>query len=133
MAPPCIVVSSCTLREVEIPFGITWSDRVRTDEERGTASAPLASVRGAIAVMHDEGGTHEVDMSSSDVSALLEQLQDEVLRRGDNSPLPEDLERQVDEVLGLIRDVLQNGGQVTGNSDNVPFGPLTWGSPFSEN
>ena len=67
-----------------------------------------------------------------DMEQLLEQMHTELV--GASRSLGNEADKQVDELLGLLRDILQDGvvqGSVA--SGSIPFGPLTWGSPFSEN
>lgn len=132
MLPPCIVISSCTLREAEVPLGMAWDDRVRSEAERGTTMrfSGLVSGTGESIGVPSEGKVER--MAASDVAALIEQVQEEVSRQGLETPSTDDLERQVSEILGLIRDVLQ-GTSAAGGINEGPLGPLTWGSPFSEN
>ena len=69
---------------------------------------------------------------ASEVASILERMQDEL---GSQAPTnqQDSMERQVSELLGLLRDILQDGGLVSGDVSEFPLGPLTWGSPFSEN
>lgn len=128
--PPCIVVSSCTLREAELPFGMVWRDRIRPEEELINKASLERAVRNLDEVI---GGSQEGRGAiESEMTSLLERLHDELAETVAQTPgdaAVQGAERQVGELLGLIRDILQSGG----TPGDVPFGPLTWGSPFSEN
>lgn len=110
--PPYLVVSSQTLFDVHTPLGLGWKDRVRAQEERLTGEDVLARI--AELVDREVG---ELPMPA-------------VPDGGDES-----IARSVSEVMGLIQDILEEGrGQLPdGAGPAGPFGPLTWGSPFSEN
>ena len=125
--PPCIVVSSCTVREARIPLGLSWHDRMRSDEERRNARATQDDASFAL------GGFAMQDELASEVASALGQMQQQLMSSG-NGAANDNPERQMGELLGLLRDLLQEGGSgISGGSGGMPFGPLTWGSPFSEN
>ena len=139
---PCIVVSSCTLHEADAPFGMAWRDRVRSEDERmGRLALERAAskldelMRGASGLGEGESSsvsTSDEDPVAAEIAALLEQLQEEFSEQMPKTTGGADADRQVGELLGLIRDIIQSGGGAPTAGD-APFGPLTWGSPFSEN
>lgn len=129
--PACLMVSSRMLADVHIPMGNAWEDRVRDQLER------LEGLLAMDQAMDDEEyGDDRAPVSSAlanlpDLSSLLEGLDGKVVA----SSLPEgvdraSLEAALTDLLGLIQDMVQHGGQP---QIDGPFGPMTWGSPFSEN
>ncbi len=111
--PPCFAVSSRTVREMRVPLGLAWHDVVRPDDDRSLHRDLLAELPSALEA---RGRVRKAEMSVQ-ASAIQ----------------PESIEGQVNELLGLLRDLLQDGGLASGDVGDFPFGPLTWGSPFSEN
>lgn len=134
--PSCIAVSSRTVREMRIPLGMAWRDRVRPDAERlpdGDLLGTMASSFGVNLGGALPGDADDNPMASS-IAAMLERMQAELLGSEPAAGGPDAPDRQVGELLGLLRDILQDGGlSAGGGSGDMPFGPLTWGSPFSEN
>lgn len=129
LCPPCLVVSSRPLFAARFPQGFAWHDRVRTDDERRQdqrlAERIVSSLRSTDALA-------KAALDSTDFSHLLEGLEVE-LKSGS---VPEGVDREslegaLGDLLGLIQDMVQSGEQLP--SIEGPFGPLTWGSPFSEN
>ena len=134
--PSCIAVSSRTVREMRNPLGLAWHDRVRPDAERLPDGDLLGTMASSFGV--NLGGTLSGDAEdnplASNIAAMLERMQAELLSNEPSAGGPDTPDRQVSELLGLLRDILQDGGLSAGGSGgDMPFGPLTWGSPFSEN
>lgn len=127
--PPCLAVSSHPLFLLRNPLGHAWQDHVRTEDELHTGEE---AVRGVMSPRGDaRGGRREKDMESS-FAEFLEGLELDVpAGRIPEGVSPEVLEGTLGELIGLLQDLLQNGEQPP--SIEGPFGPLTWGSPFSEN
>lgn len=133
--PPCLVMSSRPVYAVRTPQGMVWHDRVRDENERKQGKQIADKLLAA------SKPSERSDDSSSDVpsfSNLLEGL--EVELKGGSLPSGMDretVESAVGDLLGLIQDMLQDGSQSLGGTQppsiEGPFGPLTWGSPFSEN
>ncbi|MBO7675683.1 MAG: hypothetical protein J6S63_11860 [Atopobiaceae bacterium] len=126
---PCLVVSSRPLFATRMPSGFAWHDRLRSEDERRRdqrrAERMLSALRDADAQEQSAG-------ELPDLSHLLEGLEVEFK----SGSMPEGLDREtlesaLGDLLGLIQDMAQSGEQ----PPNIggPFGPLTWGSPFSEN
>ncbi len=131
--PPCLIVSSRTVREADVPSDLAWRDRVRTDDERlGGIGFPTGVSDLFDVADSGERGVESEGAVAAEIEQLLEQMHAELV--GASRSLGDEADKQVDELLGLLRDILQDGviqGSIA--SGNVPFGPLTWGSPFSEN
>ncbi|MDO4806216.1 MAG: nitrilase-related carbon-nitrogen hydrolase [Coriobacteriales bacterium] len=127
--PPSLVVSSRPVFAIRIPQGMAWQDRLRSEEERKQGKQLADSLLNA---MKPAEQTDELLGDHSSFSNLLEGLEIEL--KGGSMPSGMDretVEGAVSDLLGLIQDMLQDGIQPP--SIEGPFGPLTWGSPFSEN
>ena len=131
--PPCLIVSSRTVREADVPSDLAWRDRVRADDERlGSTGGPAGVSDLFVAADSVEHRAESESAVAAEIEQLLEQMHTELV--GASRSLGNEADKQVDELLGLLRDILQDGvvqGSVA--SGSIPFGPLTWGSPFSEN
>ena len=133
--PPCLVMSSRPVYAVRMPQGMAWHDHIRDEQERKQGKQI------ADGLLNASTQSNQADESNNGVpsfSNFLEGL--EVELRGGTLPSGmdrESVESAVGDLLGLIQDMLQDGSQsLNGNqppSIEGPFGPLTWGSPFSEN
>ncbi|MBR3314070.1 MAG: hypothetical protein IKG18_08025 [Atopobiaceae bacterium] len=131
--PPSIAVSSRTVREMRVPLGLAWHDVVRSEDDRARRRNLLAELADAFETDDKSPTSDAADARmASEVASILERMQDEL---GSQAPTnqQDSMERQVSELLGLLRDILQDGGLVSGDVSEFPLGPLTWGSPFSEN
>ena len=137
--PPCIAVSSRTVREARVPLGVAWHDHVREEESRlpnVDLLSELAASIGPDAELPSEGPAQNdnvQDQLSAQVASMLERMQEELAEAIDTTTDSDAPQRQVGELLGLLHDILQEGSFSGGVGGDVPFGPLTWGSPFSEN
>lgn len=132
--PPCLVVSSKPLFMVRIPFVCGWSDHVREEEERLHGHDVVRGLLPRRPLRAKKISPDEVPSAAvpEDYSNLLEGLELEL--QSGNLPAgagKESVEGALGELMGLLQDLLQNGEQPP--SVEGPFGPLTWGSPFSEN
>jgi hypothetical protein len=112
-----------------MPQGFAWHDRVRSEEERMEDRRRAERI---VSSLRDSDARGQTGGDVPDFSHLLEGLEVE-LKSG---PLSEGVDREtlesaLGDLLGLIQDMAQSGEQ----PPNIggPFGPLTWGSPFSEN
>lgn len=126
---PCLVVSSKPVFALRMPQGMAWQDRMRDEDERMRGKQLADSMLNAI---QPAGDAQKPLHDQSDFSNLLEGL--EVELKGGSLPPGMDhetVEHAVGDLLGLIQDMLEGGMQSP--SIEGPFGPLTWGSPFSEN
>lgn len=132
---PCLVVSSRTLHDARMPVGYAWLDRVRSEDERVSGSETMERITSLLDPTNNQGER------ASDMESLLKELDVEAIS---SMPLPEGvdrraMERSISDLLGLLQDLLQSGGLTLERPEggNPPFdgplGPLTWGSPFSEN
>jgi NAD+ synthase (glutamine-hydrolysing) len=126
---PCLVASSRPLFAARMPQGFAWHDRVRSEEERTEDRRRAERI---VSTLRDSDARGQTGGDVPDFSHLLEGLEVE-LKSG---PLSEGVDREtlesaLGDLLGLIQDMAQSGEQ----PPNIggPFGPLTWGSPFSEN
>lgn len=122
--PASLTASTRPLYSARMPPCFAWNDSVRTDEERSRArdaAKPLElSAEIAKAVMP----------MPPDIAELLKGANFE-LQSGQLPPgiSRDTIEGAIGEIMGLLQDMSQ-GEQP---SIEGPFGPLTWGSPFSEN
>ena len=133
--PPSLIVSSRSLLDAQLPMGIGWADRWRTQDERMHMADVIGSLRGP----EGEGplDSSELDRMGAELSELFGGMGPTLV----SGTIPEgvdraSVERSVEDLLGLLRDVMQGGGmspQDGGLGLDGPFGPLTWGGPFSEN
>ncbi|MDO4797825.1 MAG: hypothetical protein Q4A01_07375 [Coriobacteriales bacterium] len=133
--PEPLAVSSRTLHDARLPLGIAWADRQRTQEERLRMDQVASGMRhGADASV---AGAAAVERMGLELSGLFGNMDTTVV----GGALPEGvdkaaIERSVEDLLGLLQDIMQSGG-VEGHAEGLgidgPFGPLTWGGPFSEN
>lgn len=131
--PSCLVASSRPLFMARTPICFAWHDSVREDGERQRGRH--ASERMFLAA----GAGRQMGQSvPSSIAELLQGLEVEFKpgemslgagALGDNQEL---MEGPLGEIMGLLQDLIQ-GGMEQHPSIEGPFGPLTWGSPFSEN
>ena len=125
--PPSLVVSSRPLSEVRETTGWAWEDRVR---DRGDWVQGRQVLDRVMQPKHMDAAADMPKNMSAEISALLDGLDAELV----SGSLPEGVDRSTVEaalgdLLGLIQDITQQEGQ----QPDGPFGPMTWGSPFSEN
>lgn len=128
VSPLCIAASSRPLFTVRAPLGIVWHDHLRSEEERMAgkrAEDDLAELmRNGLALPTN---------ARPGISELMKGLQIDLKA----SPEVESVDREgmegvVGEILNLLQDL--SDGDASGHPPvEGPFGPLTWGSPFSEN
>lgn len=121
--PSSLVVSTHPLADASIPLCFSWHDRVRSEEERMEASA---IVRRFLHPVHDSTGSA---MAPPDFSEFMKGLEVELRGGGAKNMDRSTVEGALGELMGLLQDI--SGGERP--SLEGPFGPLTWGSPFSEN
>jgi NAD+ synthase (glutamine-hydrolysing) len=133
--PPSLVVSSRSLFDARLPMGIRWTDRPRTQDERMRMADVLGSLHGP----EGEGPLDSLDLER--MGAELSEIFGGAGATLVSGTFPEgvdraSVERSVEDLLGLLRDVMQGGAMSPQDGDlglDGPFGPLTWGGPFSEN
>ncbi len=132
--PHPIAVSSRTLHDARLPLGLAWADRERTHEERLRMERAQSGLRRDGVAESDASVLERMGM---DLSGLFQNVDATVV--GGSLPQGVDrdvVERSVEDLLGLLQDIMQSGG-MEGHSQGLgmdgPFGPLTWGGPFSEN
>lgn len=126
--PPCLVASSKPLVHARMPLGYAWHDHVRDKKEQQRDKDLIKRLTAAL----DEAGDQQgLQPNSQDFANMLENLRLE-LRSGvpESAGEGESVESALSELLGLLQDLVHNGDQPALGG---PFGPLTWGSPFSEN
>ncbi len=134
--PPCLTASSRTIFDIRRPLGLTWHDRVRDEEERLKSNELLKHLGGVTRESEMQAFAGEQQLGEG-LAGLLDGLGAELIA----GSLPEGvdkrtMERSLDDLLGLIQDIMQGEGfspEGNGFDGGGPFGPLTWGSPFSEN
>ena len=124
--PPALTVSSQPLSLLHMPVGYAWFDRVRSGNER--AATEMSSKQ----VLPTSGVGQLPADAVPGFEELLQSLGIELQEGG----VPEGMSREtvagtVGELMGLLQDMIQNSDQPP--TIEGPFGPLTWGSPFSEN
>lgn len=119
--PPYLVASSRPLFVARMPFNYAWCDVVRDDEARLMGR----SVSDRVFLANKSQGRGS-ETAPSSIAELLEGLEVDTQAR---SP---QMEGALEELIGLLQDLIQTGGDQPPTIEG-PFGPLTWGSPFSEN
>ncbi len=128
VSPLCIAASSRPLFTVRAPLGIVWHDRLRSEEERRAgrkAEDELAELM--------RGGFASSEDARPGISDLMKGLEIDLKASPDLEGVNrEGMEGVIGEILGLLQD-LSNGDADGHPPAEGPFGPLTWGSPFSEN
>ncbi|MDO4536541.1 MAG: nitrilase-related carbon-nitrogen hydrolase [Coriobacteriales bacterium] len=127
--PSCLTVTSRTLLDAHCPLDMAWRDRKRDIMERMRTME-----------LFDLLFEDEEDLDGDEVKSAFGGFSD-MLANADQElsfgSLPEGmdsggLERSIDDLLGLLKDMIQEGGLTMENNEG-PTGPFTWGSPFSEN
>lgn len=128
--PPCLVASSKPLSLLHVPLGYAWRDSVREQAEQG-ADAGAREVLGLLEGLFGSEAEDGKPSAGAGLSGLMEGLDVELMA----GSLPDGVDRSLLEgvlgdLFGLLQDMSQDGSRP---SSDGPFGPLTWGSPFSEN
>lgn len=138
--PPPLVVSSRTLFDARLPLGMPWMDRPRSTDDR------LRMIEAGRTLHGLSEGAEAPQVSAAEVERMSQELSELFGGIGSMSTalvggvLPDGVdratvERSVEDLLGLLQDIMQSGGlpNEDGSGMDGPFGPLTWGGPFSEN
>ena len=128
VSPLCIAASSRPLFTVRAPLGIVWRDRLRTEEER------MAGKRAEDDLAEQmRNGLASPTNARPGISELMKGLEIDLKASPEVAGVTkEGMESVIGEILGLLQDL--SNGDVDGHPPaEGPFGPLTWGSPFSEN
>lgn len=127
--PPCLMMSSRPLVMARGPLVAQWRDRVRDDADRLHGEDPVRK----LLPTKSDSKPQEAKPTSSDFADFLRGM-DVELQAGS---IPEGIDqRTIEEALGDLMSLLQDFSQGGGGqppSIEGPFGPMTWGSPFSEN
>lgn len=141
LQPPYLVVTSRTMLDAKTPVGLSWSDRVRTPDERlvrGRSFDRLSSLLGDPDGHEESDGLPPQDAQTpEELRSMLKDLGIELTA----GHIPEgvsnaELEGSLGNLFELLQDLLESGGLSEGGQQppaNGPMGPFTWGSPFSEN
>ena len=111
---PVLVASSRTLEDVAWPLGMAWRDRVRTKAERSGEG-----IGGTISLGDDlDQAIAQAVQGASGVATAQNETRDAKDVRGDMAPVaPPDRERDMREVLNLLRDLSLTGGLAADQGD----------------
>ena len=135
--PPCMAMSSKPLRDLVFPLHTSWRDDMREEQ----ASEEEERIAASLLAPHSHDTTSSdlfssFDTPSAGLSSFLEGLGAEVVGSLPQGISESELQSALGDLIGLIQDMGPEAG-IDPNAGNLPLdgplGPLTWGSPFSEN
>lgn len=139
---PYFAMSTRTLFDARMPLGLAWRDRVRTQDER-LRKDEVHKLLDALSDARREATLElEDELEERKLAAFLDELEADLAMSGMEGmeSLPQgmsrkDIENALGSLFGLLQDLAQTGGLTLGQEGGAsgPHGPLTWGSPFSEN
>ena len=141
LQPPYLVVTSRTLSDARMPVGLSWSDHVRTPDERLVRGRSFDRLSSLLGDLDGHEKTDELprrdEQTPEELQSMLKDLGIELTA----GHIPEgvsnaELEGSLGNLFELLQDLLESGGLSEGGQQppaNGPMGPFTWGSPFSEN
>lgn len=138
--PPCLVVSSRTLFDMHIPVAMAWEDRTRPFGERLARGRFMDRLNMLLDGRADATAPGREAVGSEELRKMLQNLGVELA--GGSLPEgidPSEVEGALGNLFGLLQDLVESGGLGTDGSGGMeppaegPIGPITWGSPFSEN
>ncbi len=128
--PYYLVMSSRPLFSARLPLGGAWSDRVRTQDERSGAMRAMDELVDKLRGSKEPSEPPSGAFGNAGLGDLLKGMEVE-FKGGRLEGVGSDaVEGTINELLGLLQEFSAQDGQPPIEG---PFGPLTWGSPFSEN
>lgn len=128
--PYYLAMSSRPLFSARTPLGGAWRDRARTQDERSRAMRVMDELIDKFRGSKEQAEQLSDAFGNAGLSDLIKGMEVE-FKGGRLEGVGSDaVEGTINELLGLLQEFSAQDGQLPIEG---PFGPLTWGSPFSEN